>query len=133
MRAAVDLLSRIARAPGNQRRLAELTFAFADVSVIPINQLPWDRVILDRTNMAWTTLLKFAKLLLSQRFQTTSTGYAPGFSLLFEMNTLFEEYVGRTLRRVLVGSGLDVHLQGPRDHALSRIMGHAGSPPVPTS
>jgi 5-methylcytosine-specific restriction enzyme subunit McrC len=118
MRAAVKLLSRIARAPGNQRRLAELALAFADVSGVPINQLPWDRVILDRTNIAWATLLKFAKLLLGQRFQTTNSGNAPGFSLLFEMNTLFEEYIGRILRRALVGSGLNVRLQGPHDHAL---------------
>ena len=35
------------------------------------------------------------------------------------MNTLFEEYVGRTLRRALDGSGLGVRLQGPRDHVLA--------------
>jgi hypothetical protein len=52
------------------------------------------------------------------RFQTTSSGDGRGFSLMFEMNTLFEEYIGRTLRRVLVGTGLDVRLQGPQDHAL---------------
>ena len=123
MRAAVDLLSRIARASRNQRRLAELSFAFVDVSVVPINKLPWDWVILDRTNIAWATLLKFARLLLGRRFQTTSTGEEPGVSLLFEMNTLFEEYVGRTLRRALGGSGLDVRLQAPRDHALAEDNG----------
>lgn len=120
MRAAVNRLLSIARAPENQRRLPELSFAFADVSVVPTNQLPWDRVILDRTNIAWATLLNFAKLLLGQRFQTTSTGDGRGFSLLFEMNTLFEEYIGRILRRALAGSGLDVRLQGPQDHALSK-------------
>ena len=35
------------------------------------------------------------------------------------MNTLFEEYVGRTLRRALIGTGLEVRLQGPQDHALA--------------
>jgi len=119
MRAAVHRLLNIARAPENQRRLAELSFAFSDVSVVPANHLPWDRVILDRTNIAWATLLTFAKLLLGQRFQTTSTGEDRGFSLLFEMNTLFEEYIGRILRRALAGSGLEVRLQGPKDHALT--------------
>jgi 5-methylcytosine-specific restriction enzyme subunit McrC len=131
MRAAVNFLLRIARASGNQRRLAELSFAFADVSVVPINQLPWDRVILDRTNIAWATLLKFARLLLGQRFQTTSTGGEQGFSLLFEMNTLFEEYIGRTLRRALGGSGLDVYLQAPRDHALAEDNGTRRFPTRP--
>ena len=118
MKAAVTRLLRIARAPENQRRLAELAVAFADVSVVPPAALPWDKVVLNRTNSSWATLLNLAKLLLGERFQTTSSGEGRGFSLLFEMNTLFEEYVGRTLRRVLVGTGLDVRLQGPRGHAL---------------
>lgn len=118
MKAAVMRLLRISRAVENQRRLTELGFTFADVSTVPVAALPWDRIVLDRTNSAWATLLNMAKLLLGERFQTTSSGEARGFSLVFEMNKLFEEYVGRTLRRVLAGTGLDVRLQGPRDHAL---------------
>ncbi len=119
MKAAVTRLLSIARAAENQRRLAELASAFADVSVVPTAALPWDGVVLDRTNSAWATLLNLAKLLLGERFQTTSSGEGRGFSLMFEMNTLFEEYVGRSLKRVLVGTDLDVRLQGPRDHALT--------------
>jgi 5-methylcytosine-specific restriction enzyme subunit McrC len=58
-------------------------------------------------------------LLLGQRFQTTSSGEAPGYSLLFEMNTLFEEYVGRILRRALSGTGFEMRLKGPQDYALA--------------
>jgi 5-methylcytosine-specific restriction enzyme subunit McrC len=46
-------------------------------------------------------------------------GTATGFSLLFEMNTLFEEYIGRMLQRALAGRGLRVDLQGPRGYALT--------------
>ena len=123
VKAAVSRLSGIARSPENQRRLAELAFAFADIGTIPVNQLPWDRVVLDRTNIAWEALFNFARLILGRRFQTTSLGDGRGFSLMFEMNTLFEEYIGRMMRRALVGSGLDVRLQGPSDHALSEADG----------
>jgi 5-methylcytosine-specific restriction enzyme subunit McrC len=68
---------------------------------------------------------------MGQRFQTTSTGGEPGFSLLFEMNPLFEEYIGRTLRRALDGSGLDVRLQAPRDHALAENNGTRRFPTRP--
>jgi 5-methylcytosine-specific restriction enzyme subunit McrC len=34
------------------------------------------------------------------------------------MNTLFEEFVGRTIRRALSGTNLRVDLQGPQSHAL---------------
>src|SRR6185312_12139452 len=118
MRAAVTKLRGISKAQENQRRLHELSFAFADISPILAGRLAWDHVVLDRTNTAWSTLLGLAKLLLGDRFQTTSAGAAEGHALLFEMNTLFEEYIGRTLRRALSGTGLEVRLQGPQDHAL---------------
>ncbi len=118
MKAAVTLLARLSRAPANQRKLNELSLAFADVRAIQVSQLPWDKVVLDRTNASWAGLLQLAKLLLGQRFQTTSLGGGAGYSLLFEMNTLFEEYIGRTLRRALKPLHMDVLLQRPQDHVL---------------
>ena len=118
MKAAVTRLHRIARSAESQRRLSELALVFADVRAVPVRNLPWDDVILDRTNSTWASLLSLAKLLLGERFQTTSLGSGEGFSLLFEMNTLFEEFIGRALQRALAGSCWTVHLQGPRDHVL---------------
>jgi 5-methylcytosine-specific restriction enzyme subunit McrC len=122
--AAVRRLRAIARSSGNQRRLAELSLAYSDVTAIPTSALPWDLVFLDRTSAAWAAVLSLARLLLGDRYQTTSLGEADGFSLLFEMNTLFEEYIGRTLRKALAGSGLEVQLQGPRSYALQSADGN---------
>lgn len=123
MRAAVAHLLPLARVRENQRRLMELSFVFADIAAVEIGRLPWNSVILDRTNADWKTLLTLAKFLLQGRFQTTSSGDATGYALLFEMNALFEEYVGRMLRRSLAGHGLDVQLQGPRGYALTSDKG----------
>jgi 5-methylcytosine-specific restriction enzyme subunit McrC len=121
MKAAVTKLAKVARAPENQRRLAELSLAFADVTAVPVKALPWHQVVIDRTNRSWAQLLSLAKLLLGDRFQTTTSGEARGFSLLFEMNKLFEEFVGRSLARALAGTGYDVRLQGPRGYALAEL------------
>lgn len=121
MKAAVARLLQLSRSPRNQRRLRELSFAFAYVSDVPVQSLRWNSVILDRTNARWKDLLELARLLLGERFQTTTSGRGKGFSLLFEMNTLFEEFVGRTLRRALVGTGLQVDLQGGRLHCLAEL------------
>lgn len=118
MKAAVVRLSRIARADDNRRRLAELAFAYADIPEISPGSLHWDQVVIDRTNERWRTLVSLARLLLGERFQTTSSGSSPGFSLLFEMNVLFEEYVARLLARALAGSGRTVVSQGGRLHCL---------------
>lgn len=121
MKTAIGRLSRIARTTDNQRRLSELAFSYAEVSTIPLSALRWEDVQLDRTNARWKDLLALAKFLLGDRFQTTSTGAQAGFSLLFEMNTLFEQYVGRMMRRALTGSGLSVRLQGGRLFCLEAV------------
>ncbi len=118
MKAAVLRLTRIARTTSNQMRLRELSFAYADVADVPVAALRWDTVVLDRTNSRWRELLNLARLLLGDRFQTTSSGGADGFSLLFEMNVLFEEYVARMLKRGLAGSELRVVSQGGRLYCL---------------
>ncbi|UGA44072.1 McrC family protein [Bradyrhizobium quebecense] len=125
MKAAISRLRAISSNIENQRRLAELMFAYDSVATVPIGSLRWDRVLIDRTNAAWAELLRFAKLFLQHQFQSTTSGSVEGFSLLFEMNTLFEEFVGRILRSALRGTDLAVQLQGPRKHALIDL--HTGA------
>ena len=112
MRAAIGKLTHLAQAPDNQRALRELNFAYADISEIPPAALRWDLIVLDRTNTRWRELLSLARLFLRDRHQQTSAGPIDGFALLFEMNVLFEEYVGRLLARALAGTDLRVTAQG---------------------
>jgi 5-methylcytosine-specific restriction enzyme subunit McrC len=118
MKAAITRLIRIARTTENQRHLRELGFAYADIADQPVSALRWDDVVLDRTNARWRELLNLSRWLLGERFQTTSCGSGEGFSLLFEMNTLFEEYVARMLKRALAYTGLRVVSQGGRLYCL---------------
>ncbi len=118
LKATVARLLKISGNAENRRRLTELTFVYEDVASIPIGALRWDQVVLDRTNVGWMELLRFARLLLQDRYQSTTTGTSEGFSLLFEMNKLFEEFVGRSLKRALQRTGVAVRLQGPREYAL---------------
>lgn len=118
MKAAVTRLLHVTRTEKNQRLLRELALSFADVTEVPIRFLPWDAVIIDRTNAPWKVLRNLAELLLGNRFQTTSLGESAGFSLLFEMSALFEAYIARCLARALRGSGRHVVAQGGRRFAL---------------
>ena len=112
MRAAILKLARLAQAPDNQRALRELNFAYADISHIPPTALRWNLIVLNRTNTRWRELLSLARLFLGDRHQQTSAGPVDGYALLFEMNVLFEEYVGRLLARALAGTDLRVTAQG---------------------
>ncbi len=119
MKAAVRHLSRMSRSSGNQQRLRELAFVYADIADISPSALRWDDVVIDRTNRRWRELLSMARLFLEGRYQTTTGGAGQGTALLFEMNTLFEEYVGRLISRALAGTDLSVSLQGGHLFCLS--------------
>ena len=121
MKAAISRLINVSQSNENKRRLCELAFTYADIADMPVTALPWHELVLDRTNARWRELINLATLLLGNRFQTTSGGAGRGFSLLFEMNTLFEEYVARMLKRAFAGSGLSVHAQGGRLYCLKDI------------
>lgn len=114
LKATVSHLARASTSPANLQKLRELGFVYADVAEVPPAALSWSEVILDRTNRSWFELLAMAKLFLFGRYQTTSAGAGQGTALLFEMNALFEEYVGRLIARCLSGTQFSVHLQGGR-------------------
>lgn len=118
MKAVVRFLLGVSRSAANQRLLREVLLIFADVRDLPASELRWDQIALDRTNAYWADLVAMAKFLLSQRYQDVSGRGQQGFALLFPMNTLFEEYIGRTLRNALRPDGVHVRLQGPRGFVL---------------
>ena len=109
-KAAVARLAGLARRPANLRLLAELSSRLEAVAVSP-DPLR-EPVRLDRTNDAFHTLHRLARLFLRRDWQSTAGGRAEGFALLFPMNELFEEFIGRSLWRAL-GAGR-VELQNPR-------------------
>ena len=121
MKAAVAHLSKMSRSVSNQQRLRELAFVYADITVVPVPALKWGEVIIDRTNRAWQDLFGMAQLFLRNRYQTTSSGSGQGTALLFEMNALFEEYVGRLVTRALVGTEFRITLQGGRLFCLTSL------------
>jgi len=119
MKAAVLRLARLSRRAANQQRLRELAFVYADITDVPVSALRWDQLVIDRTNRSWQELFAMARLFLQDRYQTTTGGTGRGTAMLFEMNALFEEYVGRLIIRALAGTRFTVSLQGGRLFCLS--------------
>lgn len=98
-KATVKRLADIARAPANAQLLAELAARLETVA--PSHNPLGEKVRLDRTNTAFHGLYRLAQLFLQGHWQSTTGGWGEGFSLLFPMNDLFEEFIGRSLRREL--------------------------------
>ena len=114
-KAAVTRLTNLTCSWENHRRLKELLARLDNVadSASPLQE----PVALDRTNTAFHDVYRLAQLFLRGDWQDTTSGRASGFSLLFPMNDLFEEFVGRSLQKAL-GAGR-VRLQDQSRRALN--------------
>jgi 5-methylcytosine-specific restriction enzyme subunit McrC len=121
MKATIAHLSRMSGSATNVQRLRELAFIYAEVADVQVSALRWEDVVIDRTNSAWQELFGMAELFLRNRYQTTSGGAGQGTALLFEMDALFEEYMGRLVSRALFGSKFRVTLQGGRRFCLKSL------------
>lgn len=121
LKAAVILLRSTSQDAENQRLLSELRFALDHVTTVAPQALAWNRILLDRTSRRFHGLVSLAKLFLQGTAQDVTSGMSEGFSLLFDMNALFEEYVGRCLLNAFKNSEIDIRLQGPSRHLLREL------------
>ena len=124
LKAAASRLARLARTAANARLLAEIAARFELVgdSPDPLRE----PVRLDRTNAAFHDLHRLARLFLEADWQSTASGRAAGFTLLFPMNVLFEAFVGRCLQRALARQPVRVRLQAGGRHGRHALTGADG-------
>lgn len=112
LKSAVVKLRRVTREAENARRLAELEFALEEVTSVSAASLKWHRLHFDRSNRRYEALANMARRILERRTQDVTAGESDGFSLLFDMNELFEAYIGAMARSVFAPDW-QVVLQGP--------------------
>ena len=115
---ALTRMGRCARSIGAQRLVHELALSFDGVSVPAISKGWWRKVSLDRLSARFAQPLRMAQMFLDGASPDVSHGNAESYALLFDMNALFEKFVGRELRRCLQPQGLRVHLQHASHHLM---------------
>ena len=89
-------------AAGTGHTLRRCVGVLDDVADLPVPQLGLDRVQLTRQNERFRTLFNFARLILGQQAPTASSGATRTFSLLFDMNAVFERFVAGFLQRYVL-------------------------------
>jgi 5-methylcytosine-specific restriction enzyme subunit McrC len=120
LKAALRVLLPVARSSGNQRNLAELLFCFQEVDDLPPAGIPWHLLGTDRLTRHLEPHLNLARVFIEGRSQDVLSGASSGFTLLFDMNELFEAYVGAVARKVFSTASVKVSLQGPHRHLAQR-------------
>lgn len=96
----------------NQQRIREFLFVFDEIEVSHHIKTDFEKVSLNRQMRDYEQVLLWCKTFLLENSFSPYKGDTIAFALLFDMNLLFESYVGYSLRK----KGFDVSLQDKGKH-----------------
>ncbi|CAM3390134.1 McrC family protein [Empedobacter stercoris] len=97
----IKLLAHISSNPLLKGRIGALTLNFPEMKEIKVNESTFDKIVFDRKNQHYRTALEIAKLLLLNYHPDVSKGRNDVLALMFDMNSLWEQFILVTLKRKL--------------------------------
>lgn len=116
IRATLRLLFTHANNIRLRQRLNELLFIFSDISDRVVTSSDVKKLPLNRLIKRYEHVLQMCEWFLSGLSPDIYAGKHQVLSLLFDMNRLFEAYIGRVLRKVAVSEGMKLREQGPQKY-----------------
>ncbi|MFH1562656.1 MAG: hypothetical protein ABIF11_04450 [Nitrospirota bacterium] len=95
----IQCLLTVSESEGNKRLLRQLAFIFSDVSDKMISSNDCKKFTFTRLIDAYKPVFNLAKLFICDSSIQLSVGKVETFSLLFDMNKLFEEFIAEFIKK----------------------------------
>lgn len=92
-KAACRVLLDATQTPATQDKLRHCLLVLDEVSDVGVSPAHFDRITFSRQNERFEDLLHFCRLILGDQAPTIQAGEARSFSLLFDMNKVFERFI----------------------------------------
>ena len=108
-RAACRVLLNATHTPSTQDRLRHCLLLLDGVEDVFVHDELFDQITITRQNERFADVLHFCRLILQGRSPTVRSGRGRSFSLLFDMNRVFEDFVTAFLKKQVIP-----HLDGYR-------------------
>ena len=102
IKATIKHIYQLTSVQKNKQQLRKLSFFYSDIDNVQISKLLSKKIVLNRTHKEWKDILEMAVFLLKNSFQTPVIGKQDGFSFLFNIEYLFEKYVGNRLKEIVL-------------------------------
>lgn len=112
IKTTLEYLYKKSKLSSNQQRIREFLFVFDDISYSQDPETDFSKVRLNRQMKDYEKVLLWCRTFLLGNSFSPYKGNDVAFALLFDMNLLFESYVGYWLRK----EGVDVKLQDKSHH-----------------
>lgn len=106
----------LAHSERTRQAASELLPLFSNVSEVSVERLDTAQIVLDRSSERFRLCWELAKLFISGNTSDLYGGKQQSFALLFDMNDLFEGYIGKTLQKTLRRHRNRVRLQHSARH-----------------
>jgi 5-methylcytosine-specific restriction enzyme subunit McrC len=110
------LLLGACSSPDNVKKLQEIYFMLDDVSLRAIIPELFSKVKLTRLNDEYVPVLNLCKLFIERAALELRAGPLDVFSFVFDMDVLFEEFIGEFIKRKFAGKFYEITLKRPVKH-----------------
>ena len=111
VKATLLKLQNITSSAENQKEIRQLLTAFEMVKPSINHQKNLSRVVIDRNTKDYEMLMRWSRVFLLNQSFTTFSGGTNARALLFPMERVFESYVAKQLKKVLVDLNWEVSSQ----------------------
>lgn len=116
IKSTLEFLYRHSKSSKNQRLIREYLFIFDEILSSSDINADFSRLKLNRQTKHYEQALLWSKIFLQNKSFSPYRGSDVAFALLFDMNTLFESYVGNFIKKKLPG----VILQHSEKHLVEK-------------
>jgi len=116
IKTTLQYLYKQSKSNSNKKRIREYLFVFDEVGVSHTVKSDFTKVKLGRQMKEYAQILVWVKTFLLEHSYSPHKGDNLAFALLFDMNLLFESYVGHYLRKDGQAKGYVVSLQDKQHH-----------------
>lgn len=121
-RASCRVLLDVTRMPATQDALRHCLLLLDGAEDDEILEADFGRIAITRQNERFEDVLRFCRLLLSEQTPTIQPGSARTFSLLFDMNKVFERFVVAFLRKYVAPRFVGVQVHPHAGHHKRHLM-----------
>ena len=109
-KAACRFLLDVTRLPNTQDTLRHCLLLLDEVQSIEVTDSLFAKISFNRQNERFENIFHFCRLILGNRSPTVSSGKERSFSLLFDMNKVFERFIAAFLRERVMSNIPDCKL-----------------------
>lgn len=118
----IELLKNITKSSKNKKLLDNLSFIFEDVEYKIITLNDFKKIHFNRMSERFKYYVEMAELFILNSSINLNSKDFHTFSLIFDMNTLFEEFIGNIVKNhkdeIFGNENLNVHLQHTKHYLL---------------